>query len=192
MNKARIADANNLPTKTVGYINAKARKTSFCIGLGFEDEEDLRQSLFLAAIKARDSFNAASRAAMLETYLHRAVDNAAVDFLRRRSANIRTSVLCILDAPLNPNGNHAEFREGETMIDFVADRNADTAEDIVLRIDVADAIKPLDRECRELCDLLMRGVSIRECARIMELPLWDVRRRLMPKIADSLEELASR
>jgi len=197
MKTIRIVDANELPAKTVGYIRLKTINTSVNVGLGFEEEQDLSQSLYLAALKARESFDPTAcdpskAVAKLETYLHRAVDNAAVDFLRRRSTNVRMSVLYVLDTPIDPHGCHEEDHEGDMKIDHVSDPNAPTADDIALHMDVAEAIKPLDAESRELCDLLMRGVSVRECARVMGLSVWDLRRRVMPKIAGALKEIVAR
>jgi len=187
MNTIRI-EANAIPSKTVKYINYKTASTSMNCGLSFEDEEDLKQSIYLAVVKAIAAYDK-SHGASMETFLHRSVDFATCEFLRNRRREKRVRLLYILDAPLE-DGRQPDGCEGhETMLDETADKRDSGIHAVDLHHDVAEALRGLDRETSEVCRLLMEGESVREIARTLGIKRWVLMREIMPRIAARLEKV---
>lgn len=186
--KKNHTDVNALPAITTKYIINKAVTTSRCTGLSFQDEDDLKQTLFLAAIRARENYDP-SRNASLETLLHTVVDRALLHFLRDRRRCKRLNVVCVLDA----NECDAGFELGddeennETMAERIPDETGSGIPETDLRMDVAEGLKRLDPTARRVCELVMSGKSLRQAGMELGIPAWTLNRKIVPAIAAQLK-----
>jgi RNA polymerase sigma factor (sigma-70 family) len=183
-------EGHSLPAATMRYIDLKTRQTSVNVGLSFADEDDLRQHISLAVVKARYAFDEAAKAS-LETFLHTAVDNAVKEFLRNKRREKRVRLLYVLDEPVCQDGFGGDDEAGceESRIDTIADERDGGIADIDLHNEVQDALRGLDAQSLQLCQLLMDGETLRGAAAKMGITHWRVIRSLMPKIAVRLQKI---
>ena len=190
--KNACIDRNDIPRDTVRYINIKTVSTSRNVGLSRPDEEDLKQSLYLAVIKAREAYDATHEAS-LETFLHQAADFATKEFLRNRRREKRVRVVCVLDAPVVEEGfgGDDESAEGETLADRIPDSRDGGIAEIDLHHDVAEALRGLDEDSLAVCRLLMAGETVNSASKILGLNRWTVIRTIIPAVAARLEKVRS-
>ncbi len=184
----RVAEL--IPATTMRYIETKTRQTSINVGFSFADEDDLKQHISLAAVKARYAYDEAAKAS-LETFLHTAVDNAAKEFLRNKRREKRVRFICVLDEPVCQDGfgGDDEVDCEESRIDTVPDERDGGVDDVDLHNDVAEALRGLDPLSMQLCQLLMDGETLRGAAEKMGVTHWRVIRCLVPKIAKRLQKI---
>ena len=191
MNTTRI-DRNAIPQDTVRYINIKTVTTSRNVGLSYEDEEDLRQCLYLAVVKAREAYDASHKTS-LETFLHAATDLATKEFLRNRRREKRVRLICVLDEPVAQDGFGGDDETDceETLIDTIADNRDGGIAEIDLHNEVRDALRGLDADSMRLCQLLMDGETVNSASKILGIERWVVLRKMIPGIAKRLEKIRS-
>jgi len=180
-------DQNALPKQTMKYIMGRTVSAAKVAGLSYEDEDDLRQTLFLAAVKARAKYDATHKAS-IETFLHCAVDNALKNFLRDRRRIKRVNLICVLDAKECDEGFELgdDEENDETMAERIPDETGSGIPETDLKLDVAEGVRRLDPTSRRLCELIMSGMSVREAGREMGIPFWTLNRKYVPAIARHL------
>lgn len=178
------AQAHSLPQQTIKYIDHRCVETSKTVGLSFQDEEDLKQQMYLYAIKALEHYDQ-DRKAKLETFLHAVVDNAAKQFLRSRMRMKNRRVACILDAPVE--GESAQDGGDEmTLLDTIADESAAWLDEYELRSDIAAFLATLGKQQKTVCRLVMANVPYVEISRRIGVPEWKIRQQILPGLAPVL------
>ena len=136
-----------------------------------DDRCDIIQELSLAAWRALSTYRENDKAA-IDTYVCRAVDNAAKNIFRIRMRKH-------LDEPCLSLEELTSNEAREILLPVVDDR-----ETIELRIDVRTVVESLPEELRVICQLIMDGYSFKEIAKITGVPEPTIRIWRMKEIRE--------
>ena len=136
-----------------------------------DDRCDIIQELSLAAWRALSTYRENDKAA-IDTYVCRAVDNAAKNIFRIRMRKH-------LDEPCLSIEELTSNEAREILLPVVDDR-----ETIELRIDVRTVVESLPEELSVICQLIMDGYSFKEIAKITGVPEPTIRIWRMKEIRE--------
>ena len=177
-------DYGALPKDSVGDIKSIAHKFAQAYGLNYQDEEDLRQELFLHCYRVIGDYMPGSEAT-LRSYLYSCCVNRAKRFMTAMGRIKRADVVLALDAPVGADGD-----DETAMVDTIADGSEDGQFLIDRKYDVATVVGQLDEELRKACELFkLPGMSQRELAKRLKRNRKYIDKTLMPRLREKFGEL---
>ena len=177
-------DPYALPDRTMEYIDyvvTVAPKSHF---INYHDAEDLRSECFLEAIKARDHFSE-EKGVRLETFLEKAVRDAASRFFRDRSRMKRSCISYILDEIVEDE-NKDESCDGEvcTRLDLVQapehDAEKERREELLEREAFLATI--VDADIRKAVRMVLDGAVKKDVADALGLTYGQYRYKIEPTV----------
>lgn len=169
----------NIPSQTVKYIHYKANRTAMTLGWNSQDEEDLRQDLFLEVFVKMKKWDE-SRGRSLGSYLQMCVDARIKSALRASRRQKRANVDLSLDV-LDHNGDAA--------VDGVSGNVGLTCLQCDRINDVRTMFASLDDELMTACRCLAMGISDRKLARRLGRSRKYVAANIFPRLRQKFAEL---
>lgn len=174
-----------IPEQTVKYVNFKAYRLAKTFGLNSQDEEDLRQDLFVYALEKLAHWDE-RRGRSLASFLQMCIDSKLKNVVRDAQRMKRRNIILTLDAPC---GTDNSVDDGGTVIDHIAGVVGRRQEEVDRICDIRAVVGSLDDELATVCRMLKKGNSQREIAKRLERSRKYVAETLMPRLRDKFAEL---
>lgn len=186
-------DTFTLPTRTRHFIDYKVSETLHKGGINYQDSEDLRQEMCLAAVIASGRYDP-SRGARIETLLEKAAMDGWKKFFRSRMQLKRSCLRLTLDEPVKSctgyDGGGSETEVGRK-VDFLLDENEIGQLDADRRMDIEACLKRLNGIDREAFKLILDHTPFKDIPGILGTTEAKFRFGIVPRITRILNAFAA-